>query len=199
MSSIVGICNKALVHLGNFEFIGDLTEASKEAKACKLFFPEARDKVLANFGWPFATRRRDLNLKGTAFSPWTYSYAYPTDCVAARMIDDGLSIRREDQKIPFTIEDDGSGDGRLIFTNQQNAVLIYTARIENPSAYPSLFEDALTWLLAADMAMGLTNKPELERAARERWMIALTSAVAGAKNETQDDVPPDAESIAARL
>jgi hypothetical protein len=45
-----------------------------------------------------------------------------------------------------------SDDRRLLYTNQENAVLRYTRRVEDTTRFPPLFVDALTRLLASYLA-----------------------------------------------
>jgi hypothetical protein len=196
VASVVGICNKALLRIGVNNPIAAITEASKEARACRTFYESSRDVALGEFHWPFAKRRKALALSGTAPEEWGYSYAYPEDCIAAREIDSGMRNLPEDQRIPFTVED--AEAGKLILTDEPEAVLIYTVRVEDPNRFSAPFEDALAWLLAAELAMPLSVKPELENGARERYRRAIVAAVGRAKNEEQPDAPPDAEAIRAR-
>src|SRR4051812_32897245 len=87
----VGICNMALGHLAVGKAIGALTEASQEARACLRFYEQARDEVLRDFPWPFATTVEALAL--VAVQPtteWGYSYRYPLNCLALRRIPSGV-------------------------------------------------------------------------------------------------------------
>src|SRR5665648_440114 len=97
MSSATEICNMALGHLASGKEIANLeTERSAEAIACRRFFDSARDAVLRDFSWPFATKIKALSLiEEDPNSEWAYSYRYPTDCLNFRRI---LSGTRTDTR-----------------------------------------------------------------------------------------------------
>jgi hypothetical protein len=197
MNTDVEICNMALARIGVFRPIASLLEASKEAVACSIFYAIARDRLLCRLNWPFATRRKALVLSGTAPDEWAYSYAYPADCLRVIKIDD--SIRSPGLvNIPFKIEDDGTGTGRLIYTDQEFAEIIYTAKITAVPSFSLAFCHALAWDLAGDLAMPLANEPKLELAVRQRAEQAIAQAAAMDLNEEQPDLPVDGESVRSR-
>lgn len=200
MPSAIGICNKALFRIGSVGgAIGSFTEASKEAKACALFYETARDRALAEYAWPFARRRVTLSLTGTAPEAWAYSYQYPTDCITALEIEQpGMRNVPTDQQIPFEIADSDLGTGRLIYTDQIDAVLIYTARIAEVARFPVLFEEAVSWALAGDLALALAAKADVSNLCREEYRRTVWQAWANALNQGHPDVPPDGERIRAR-
>jgi hypothetical protein len=113
-ASEVEICNMALAQLGVSATIGALTERSKEAKACNLFYVTARDKTLRDFPWPFARRVEDLALVSDDLDEWSYAYRYPADAVFARRILNGVSrVRTRDTDIPYWISSDVKVQQRL--------------------------------------------------------------------------------------
>jgi len=89
-------------------------------------------------------------------SEWQYSYRRPGDCVFERRL---AAIRggAVDPTPPsFELGTDASGG--LIYTNQANAYLEYTARPTcAASSTDPLFREALTWRLAAALAAPLTR------------------------------------------
>ena len=85
MASEIDICNLALSHVGGRP-IESFTEGTKEAIECGRFYAFDRDAVLEDHNWNFARKRLDLALTSDEVSGWTYSYAWPTDCLAPRRI-----------------------------------------------------------------------------------------------------------------
>jgi len=49
MASVIQICNRALGRVGNSRTMNSLTERTKEAATCSLFFEDMRDAVLSDF------------------------------------------------------------------------------------------------------------------------------------------------------
>ena len=103
MPSKITVYNQAAARIGVFESgIQSDTEVSKIVEVCNLFYDDSVEYVLAEFPWKFAEKRVVLAASGTAPSNWTYSYAYPTDCIAARVIViPGLRNPRAAQMIPY--------------------------------------------------------------------------------------------------
>lgn len=125
-----------------------------------------------------------------ARSGWTYCFALPTDFVQAQYIFSGVrpgaslgtaSVVAEavvstwvpppivglGAKIPFAIEGADDGSGELLFCDFQTPELIYTSHFTSPPAFPPLFVDALVWLLASELALGLPVKSEKWKLCRD--------------------------------
>lgn len=175
--STVSICNMALTHLGASS-IARLDEGSKESLTCGIYFEQARDATLRDHPWNFATLRRALADTGSSVAPWAYGYAYPVNCLFAREIVNPAGRA----PIPFEVAGDGMG-GRVIHTDQPQAVLRYTARITDLSAGDPLFIEALSWKLAAELAIPLTNNRSLRDMAESQYRALLSLARANDANE----------------
>lgn len=140
MASVVDICNLALSHLGanqSVEQVFPTPEQSTEARTCHLHYQPALDAILAEHDWGFARVTRTLALAGTAPGDWTYSYAYPSDCIAAREIvnETKASTIRAPDKIPFDLGYDTATKVRVIYTDQAEAVLRYTVTLSNTTRF----------------------------------------------------------------
>src|SRR5438128_882361 len=115
MASEVGICNLALLQIGQTSLIQDLGEDSEAANACNLLYSVNRDETLQEFAWPFAQRRSTpaplmattLAL-GVVPTGWEYAFALPADAVTKGLVAiyPGLSNPRVDQEVPFEIQYD---------------------------------------------------------------------------------------------
>jgi hypothetical protein len=192
----VEICNMAIGRLGISQFIASLeTEQSNEARVCRVFFDNTRDRVLQEMPWNFATRFATLQDIGTPPDGWTYRYRYPNDCLQARKVARDITV----QGVPFSVIEDETGGGLAICTNQGNAVLVYTARITNTNLYSMLFVDVLAWALAAEIAAPLSAVPKMATAAGEAYMGSMLRAAARNMNEGQEAPEPETEFLTSRL
>lgn len=216
-TSDTAIANAALGHVGNGSQIAVMTEKSNEARACLLYYEEARDKVLGEFPWPFATRIATLALVETSpTSDWGYSYRYPSEALTVRILPSGFDrvaargspwgIPCNDWPfgyptipIPFRIVSDATG--KLIYTDQADATVEYTVRETDPTKFDASFTEALEYLLASKIAPMVTGGDpfKLGPAAYQKYQVALSDARSRAANEEGRDPPPQSEFIATRF
>lgn len=186
MASQIEICNLALSHVGA-PSIASLTENTRQSRECNRLYEILRDTVLSDFPWNFARKRLVLALlSSVTYSGWDYAYAYPVDCLKAREIynpyttktyTDGQyvsgnyvesAVQVKADKIEFEIAANADLDTRVILTMQEDAELIYTARVQDANMFSALFIDAFSWRMASDLALPLKGK-----AALQQQMMAL--------------------------
>lgn len=192
------VCNLALLRVGSRAVIQNLEEKTAEAIACKAIFELARDAVLAEVPWSFATRRATLALiSGATRDGWQYVYDVPADFLAARYIYAGIRNPASDERIPFALEDDVNNE-LVLLTDAEDAVLVYTYRCTSPGLWSPLFVDALAWRLASDLALALSVKPQVGLAMAQGYEAALRKAAAADWNQQREDMPPEAEWIRKR-
>ena len=119
----------ALSHIGSAKDIANLdTDKSDEARACRRFFDVARDATLRDFAWPFAQRRAALGLIETfTDGEWTYSYRYPSTALKLHRILSGIRNDNRQSRASYEILKDD--DGRLIYTDMENAEVEYTEQV----------------------------------------------------------------------
>lgn len=195
MSSEVEICNLALGYVGVAREIDALDEGSTEADQCRRFYAPTRDEVLRRYAWPFASKVQALAL--IAENPnddWAFSYRYPTDCLRALRLVTGT--RAETAPPPFELGHDAAG--KVIYTDQADAVLKYTRRIEDPELFDPAFVEAVAWRLGGKLAIPLSRSEKERDYAFKRYQYEIAVAESLAGNEGQSDPAPDAESIRAR-
>lgn len=198
MASDIEICNIALSRVAHTQPIVSFTEKSKAAELCSVFYATLRELVLADFPWPFAESTVALADVGSPDPGWAYRYRYPADCLKVRdIIQPGWrrSLASEMQ-IPFKIGYDGGG--RVIHTDQPEAAVRFTFRVEDSTFFDPLFADALAWRLAMDLALPLSSKQELQQFATQQYEMAMTKAEGSAFEESQDDPEPESEFIRVR-
>lgn len=195
------IANLALIRIGVSKTITDVdTESSTEARLIRLAWDNERDAVLEDFPWPFARKYVTLGLTGGSSTTavnndWQYSYGYPSDCLFARRLVT-VAGRNNTAPPPFVIGQDD--DGQLIFTDESEAVLEYTARVLDPSRFTALFSSALAWKIAATVATPLSRVKDIMTAAERGYAIEISRARARALNESQQDDAAESEFIRAR-
>jgi hypothetical protein len=201
VTSKTQIVNIALMRMGVSQSVANVdTENSREALSARLIFNDERDFVLRDFPWPFATAYAELGLgSGSATSPanrdWTFAYRYPSDCMFARRLvtENG---RNDTNPPPFRLGRDAQG--RLIFTNEQDAQLEYTASVTDAGEFDPLFVSMLAWRLAASMAPSLSRLKDMAKTALEMYAVDKSTAQARALNEQQQEQPAESEFISAR-
>lgn len=200
MASVIEICNVALSRLGNSRSINSLTEQSKEADVCSLHFEPARDAVLSDFDWNFARKRLALADTGSPPPDWQFAYRYPTDCM--RIISIMLPGMRNPParcRVDYEVGADAELSGKLIYTDQQDAWLMYVGLVTDPNMFDALFRDAMAWRMASEIGMSLSSAPQLVQNALTMYSQIIRSAGSRSMNESQEPQEPQSEFTAARL
>jgi len=195
MANEVNICNLALSHIGVFSKIQSLSESTKEARECNLLYATARNAVLEDLDWNFARKQMYLALLDETYTGWAYAYQYPTDCIIARKIFNegevdsntaGWDTDNKDNildKVEFEIRASSNLDRRIILTNQEDAILLYTAKVTDVNMFSSQFIDALAWRLAAELAVPLRNKADLYKEMINHYLMKIIQVKAHNANE----------------
>lgn len=172
MTTETDICRLALDHIGA-ESIASLDESSPEAQYCRRLYPVCRDQVLRDYPWVFAERRKLLavvTLNDTY--GFEYAYQYPPDCLRAISIHQDAAA----DPVPFKVINAGDATGKIILTDQEAAVLVYTFKCTNPGVFDSAFITALAYRLAADLAMPVTRKPVLAETMTRSYRMHIAAA-----------------------
>ena len=177
MASEVEICNLALAHLGDDATVAsiDPPEGSAQSEHCARFYPIARDSLLQMHSWNVASRRVALAGVTMPYTMWKYAYACPGDMMVAvsvlpPQVENDYTIRPYPAdrygwgwiNTPFVgagvyvpqeyqIETDTNGN-KVIYTNQEGALLRYQALVTDPTKFDPLFVMALSWHLASMLA-----------------------------------------------
>lgn len=194
------ICNLALAHVGNSDGIASLTEASTPARACKQFYAQTVDEVLRDFNWPFARTFEALALVAEEpTTEWSYSYRYPAEALAIRRIlSDAGRVDSASTRVPFIGGRDASG--RLLYTDKDDAVVEYTARVDEVGIYPPDFVQAVALKLATWIAPQVTggDPAKLGSRAFALYREQLELAQVNAVLEESQDQAPDSDFISSR-
>ncbi|MDD2709801.1 MAG: hypothetical protein PHV34_17600 [Verrucomicrobiae bacterium] len=130
------------------EEIESLNEENESARKLRRVWPLVRKSVLRRIDWNFARTEKLLAPVTDAVSDYAYAYAYPADCVEAREIYNSTKSHDADN-IDFGVRSNASGNGKIIVTDQYQAVLFYTRAITVTSVFCPLFVEACGYLMAA--------------------------------------------------
>jgi hypothetical protein len=203
MASKTTICNQALLHLKNSKLITNVdTDNTLQSTVFLTFYDDALEEMLRAFQWPFAKRLVELAVVEEDPDDgveWAYSYRWPSDCLLARYIVDGnKQPSRQSPRISFEVGADDTG--RLILTDEPDAVLAYTASVEDVTAMSPKFRSALAKKLAGLVAPTLCgdDRTGLGPRAHAAYELEMSRAIAEYRNERQPDGPIESEFIEGR-
>jgi len=190
MSSQIDICNMALFHIGSDVRITSLTEGTKEARACNLFYEQTRQMSLVAHPWGFAKKVDALALLSSG-NPKGFDLAYqlPSDCLFAREISQGT---------PSLGELDYVVVGRELWTDVEDAELVYTYDATDVNQMSPLFATAFSHRLALVLAMPITKNVEVRREQFAAYMGSLSEAKTIDAREQHDSREKTSDLIAAR-
>ncbi|BEU87826.1 hypothetical protein TAMA11512_12900 [Selenomonas sp. TAMA-11512] len=156
----IDVCNMALGYL-NVGRIKSLEEDAAEAKLCDMYYDMVRKRILRMYSWGFARRTEKLTRVRTLLPGWAYVYAYPARAILVRFVFDAEHAReREMHRQEFYITQ-LDGTGLIIGSDVEHAWAEYTMDKTEVSTMPVEFINALSHMLASEMAMTLTGNTEL--------------------------------------
>lgn len=137
------------------------------------YYPLARDYVLKDFDWNFASAFKELTLceKQPKYMNYKYCYDYPNDCICARDVFSCGSYVQ--QKYCISSLDDGS---RVILSDVENAILRYTRRIDKEVHFSCEFVMALAHYLASLVSGVLVGSIQKGEIAWEKYNKILSHA-----------------------
>lgn len=182
MPSVIEICNLALAHIGQGS-INDLEELSPQAKKCNLFYTNTRDSMLRQFPWNFSTKSILLSQIDTVTPGWDYTYQYPPTVLWLRKV---FEIGNVDPDIPNEYEIVTTGTEKYICCDLYQAYAKCTIRVEDTTLFDPLFSEVLTYKLAMDLCMPLTNSSNKTQEIMTKLQQALSAAMlAGAVEGSQ--------------
>ncbi len=201
MASQVAIYNLALSNIAAKSRVNSLTEDTNERKVCSVHYDSARESVLEDHDWNFASFYDTLALIKESTDtdapplPWLYQYTYPSTCIYAREITRQLD---SESVVPFRVDLNDDKTGKVIHTDKQDAILRYTKRINNPTLFTPRAVEALGWKLSTLICISLTGNLKLKQSAEESYLRSIRDAKASNYNESVNRDASDPSLISAR-
>ncbi len=183
----IEICNLALSHIRGFPIQSLISPKTKEDKECKRLYIPAKNMTLEAFDWSFARKHKTLAVVSGFTRPgWTYVYEYPVDCLAPRYIYNSAKDSHHD---PIAYEVGVSDDltKRYIFSDQEDAILFYTAEVTDENLFTPGFKLSLSYRLASMLAVPIKSQPRLEDQMLQRFYQTLGSSESTNANSSHKD------------
>lgn len=188
--NVTDICNMALNHIGR-EYIASLNEDTEPARTCKIHYDLQRKVLLRNYTWSFAKKHVKLPLLDVKTPGWGYTYAYPNDCVMARRLyneDNTFQVLRRNFKgnVDQVLLNDNT---KALVCNYPDACLEYTYDVKDANLFPADFAQALSYYLAAAIAIPLTGSNALLQFAQNSGAQLLAEArhtMSGERNKVPE-------------
>jgi len=223
MASVADICNVALSHLGARTQVNSITppDGSVEAGYCARFYPIARKELLESASWAFARRRVTLTEVDNASNVWQYAYAEPAGMIDALrilnqryLIETGASwplLYEPGSVMNWALVDElfkerGSSEfdieNGVIYTNEPEAILLYTVDVTDTTKFSATFTSALGMLLASYLAGPIIKGMEGAQVGakwREAAAALAKNAATGDANATNQRADHVAAHIRGRL
>lgn len=135
------IYNIALIHLGLSATIQTANQTDVATTTFNTFYEIAKNQVLEDFDWSFASAFRDLTPTGNKPDnpKYLYEYDYPNDCLAVREVFDAV---QSENTYKFDIGTISNGQ-KVIYTNVSPAKTRYTKNVDKESYFTADFALAL--------------------------------------------------------
>lgn len=199
MASTIDICNLALAHLGEIPSISsiDPPEGSAHAEKCERFYPVARDAALEMRNWSFALKRVQLAQVPDNATQWAYKYALPSDIIRPVAIPvPGYAFTADFLPWAGGSNRPNSADfiteGDYLYTNADDAQLLYLFRLTDVTKFTPLFVNSVAWLLASYLAGAITRDMDIKQWCYqmfERELGLSAQSMANGSQTTNHHVP----------
>ena len=188
------VINVALARCGVSKQVASLDEGSTEAKCALVLLDQCRRNFLLAQHWSFAVADLQVSSKTNILTNperWPCSARLPADCLTVEGIWTGQRFPPTQMLVPFEVL------GGRLFSEVQDPWIRYVRNCDlsywnNPAL------DALAWMLAFELTMPLTVKPDLAQALFRMSELATQRAAAHDKNNRQLDAAPDGKFITGR-
>ncbi len=137
---------------------------------------------------------------------WSYEYAWPNDCLKLRQVlppfnppaigpinlwpclvmspSDTSCDRARLYNYQITLDRDSQGNQiKAILTNVENAVIVYTALVDNPNLWDDEFSEAFVFMLASHLVGALIGDKQMDKALYQKASMMAIAARAVDANE----------------
>lgn len=162
MASDIDISSNALAMIGAGS-IDSFDDPGAGAAVAKTLYEPLLEALLTRTYWRFAMKKQSLNrLSQTPLNGYQYAFQIPTDCLKVERV---VDVRQ------YQIFRD------LIYTDAQSIDLDYVYRMDT-SLMPAYFTLALTYKLASEFALAVTDDANKNALYEQKYMMALSEAYA---------------------
>lgn len=192
--SEVSICNQAISWLAGTP-ITSLDDDTVEAILCKANYELARNAVLEDRAWTFATRR--FVLTPEAEKPaWGYGQQYliPPEIIRVLEVHDA-----DNQRLANGPSDmDWRREENRIVCNRAKIYVKALVKIEDPERFTPAFVQCLAARIAADIAIPLTESTQMQKDMWALYQVKLADAAATDGSQGRSDIMESRELIIVR-
>lgn len=173
VQSPTDIVNLSLADIGFKGRISNLYDGSAASKKALDVYGQTRDALLRKADFGFAEHIISAVLTGAAApAPWSVEYVYPTDCIRVRDMFGPEYLADKNNPLPVLYTIANAAAGRVIWTNEASATLVYTSRVTDPTAWDVIFIESLVTEIGKRLAMVLTTADAVKMEQDNEKMLA---------------------------
>ena len=184
-TTVVAVVNYALELIASQAQITGLTDGSAAANAASVVYAPTVQLMLRELDPDFSRFTGPLSVAVTPSNLpwWTYEYTYPANCLRVRQIrppaSGAGSLADPYNPVPVRanvgVDTIGSTLTKVILTNQQNALAVYTTSSVTESQWDTVFAEAVARRLGNPLGLALSGRPDLaKQLLEEATQIAMT-------------------------
>ena len=171
MTSVVEVCNIALSRLGQ-KRINAIDEDTNEARECNLHYYNLRDRELEGFDWHHTISRQVLAaVTNDRSKEWKYAYQAPA-LMSSFIGVFSATVGPIDPPHRYLLE------GSTIYCDVYQASGLFTGTATDPASWSALTRNAISWGLAEELAMPLTETESRAERARQKFQQEMSRAQA---------------------
>jgi hypothetical protein len=195
------IANMALSHIGAKVTLAAFPTSASTGiinESIFLWYAKSRRRALASHDWSFARTRLALVTHADAPTDgiWDYRYDYPADALKLRRIQNTPNLDAD--AVPYEVEISPTAGTLSILTNLEDAIAVYTFDQTTTTVWSEGFDEAVSHLLAANIAYPVTRKRSLKGDHLNLYRSLRVEAAAADANQRIEDEPRDADWIRGR-
>jgi hypothetical protein len=155
MTTSTDLVKQALAWAGTRTTITSITDGSNEANMALAIYAPLRDFLLREGDYDWAAKEASLTLILQSPDIWTFSYAYPADCLRVRRLISPTFNPLDPLPLEYNVMN--VGGVRQIRTQVAAASIIYTfPPVED--VFDPIFTQSFVKLLGSGLMFGLENR-----------------------------------------
>jgi len=197
--SKVQICNRGASQYLGLPRINSFSETSPQAEQYNLHYDDLRKRLLERHWWIFAKDRSALATLATnpRSNDWKYAYQKPATAIEIHWVND-QAVAEAAMSSHQNPDAPRQMAGTSIFSNQYQAYCEYTDNVKNTELMPQYFRDALSAMVAAAIALPMTESVQKAKFASEQAELMVDKAIAEDENNATVIEMPGADYIEER-